>query len=90
VLPYLILLSFLCSSVRGAGRGWGTRPLGAGHPDGHMGWVIGRDVNGDLGGWGLAGGQGGAGWVASISWFRWRAKEHEQQVCYLLKSCLPA
>lgn len=31
------------------------------HPDRHMGRVIGRNVNGDLGGWGRTGGNGGAG-----------------------------
>lgn len=59
------------------------------HPDRHMSWIIGKDVNGDLGGWGQAGGHGGAG---RSSWSRGSrcAQECEQQGSYLLQGILPA
>ena len=88
--PHLALPMLVTSLARGAGRGRGYSPLGAGHSDCHMGGVIGKDVNGDLGGWGQAGGEWGADWVGSIRWWCRGTEEHEQQMCYLLKTPLPA
>ena len=77
-VTYQSVLLILSSSAGGTGWGRGCRPLRAGHPDGHMGRVIGRDVDHDVRGCRLAGGQWGAGWVGRICRCCWCTHKHEQ------------
>ena len=60
-LSHLTFSMLVRSRAGGGGWGWGGGPMWTRHPNCHMSWIIGRDVNGDLGGWGQAGGHGGAG-----------------------------
>ena len=60
-LSHLTTSMLVRSRAGGGSWGWGGGPMRTRHPDCHMGWIIGGDVNGDLGRWGQAGGHGGAG-----------------------------
>ena len=59
------------------------------HSDCHMGRVIGRDIDGDLGGVGRAGGSRRALPFVRLSG-SWSAQEQQQQLCYVLTCSLPA
>lgn len=58
---YLTVPGLVSSRAGGGSWGWAGCSMWTRHPDCHMGRVIGRNINGDLGGWGQPGGHGGAG-----------------------------